>query len=90
LRVPLIGSLLKQRHARTLLQIPLFIVSAAMIVHGLFGPQLAPKNLATTFTWVHFRGAKVRSPGAKLAEATAQQMAFDRVVRRDAICLRVA
>lgn len=30
-----------------------------MIVHGLFGPQLAPKNLATTFTWVHFRGALV-------------------------------
>jgi polyferredoxin len=59
LRVPLIGSLLKQRHARTLLQIPLFIISAAMIVHGLFGPQLAPKNLATTFTWVHFRGALV-------------------------------
>jgi hypothetical protein len=51
--------LLKQRHARTLLQIPLFIISAAMIVHGLFGPQLAPKNLATTFTWVHFRGALV-------------------------------
>ena len=30
-----------------------------MIVHGLFGPQLAPKNLATTLTWVHFRGALV-------------------------------
>src|SRR6478735_8195353 len=30
-----------------------------MIVHGLFGPTLAPKNLATTFTWVHFRGALV-------------------------------
>jgi len=59
LRVPLIGSLLKQRHARTLLQIPLFLISVAMIVHGLFGPQLAPKNLATTFTWVHFRGALV-------------------------------
>lgn len=59
LRVPLIGSLLKQRHARTLLQIPVFIISVAMILHGLFGPQLAPKNLATTFTWVHFRGALV-------------------------------
>ncbi|HEU4836771.1 MAG TPA: hypothetical protein VFS90_20220 [Pyrinomonadaceae bacterium] len=59
MRVPLIGRLLKQRHARTLLQIPLFIISAAMIVHGLFGPQLAPKNLATTLTWVHFRGALV-------------------------------
>ena len=59
LRLPLIGRLLHQRHARTLLQIPLFIVSAAMILHGLFGPQLAPKNLATTLTWVHFRGALV-------------------------------
>ena len=59
MRVPLIGSLLKQRHARTLFQIPLFIISVVMIVHGLFGPQLAPKNLATTFTWVHFRGALV-------------------------------
>jgi len=41
------------------LQIPLFIVSLAMILHGLFGPSLAPKNLATTLTWVHFRGALV-------------------------------
>ena len=59
LRLPLLGSLLKQRHARTLLQIPLFIISAAMILHGLFGPQLAPRNLATTLTWVHFRGALI-------------------------------
>ena len=59
LRLPLIGRFLQQRHARTLLQIPLFIVSAAMILHGLFGPPLAPKNLATTLTWVHFRGALV-------------------------------
>src|SRR5215510_10732908 len=59
LRLPLIGSLLTRRHARTLLQIPLFIISAAMIFHGLFGPQLAPRNLATTLTWVHFRGALV-------------------------------
>jgi len=55
----LIGPLLTRRHARTLLQVPLFIVSVAMIAHGLFGPQLAPRNLATTLTWVHFRGALV-------------------------------
>jgi len=30
-----------------------------MILHGLFGPSLAPRNLATTLTWVHFRGALV-------------------------------
>ena len=59
LRLPLIGSLLRWRHARTLLQIPLFIISAVMIFHGLFGPAFAPRNLATTLTWVHFRGALV-------------------------------
>jgi len=30
-----------------------------MIVHGFFGPGIAPKNLATTLSWVHFRGALV-------------------------------
>ena len=59
LRLPVIGSLLHWKHARTLLQIPLFVISVAMILHGLFGPSLAPKNLATTLTWVHFRGALV-------------------------------
>jgi ferredoxin len=59
LRVPLLGKLLTMRHARTVLQVPLFIVSVAMILHGLFGPALAPKNLATTLTWIHFRGALV-------------------------------
>jgi hypothetical protein len=59
LRVPLLGKLLTLKHARTLFQIPLFLIAAAMIFHGLFGPVLAPKNIATTFTWVHFRGALV-------------------------------
>jgi len=59
LRVPVLGRLLRWRHARTLLQIPLFVVGVLMILHGLFGPQLAPKNLATTLGWVHFRGALV-------------------------------
>ena len=30
-----------------------------MILHGLFGPSLAPKNLATALTWLHFRGVLV-------------------------------
>ncbi len=30
-----------------------------MILHGLLGPSLAPKNLATSLTWVHFRGLLV-------------------------------
>jgi polyferredoxin len=59
LRVPSVGRFLKWRHSRTLLQIPLLIVSVVMILQGLFGPALAPKNLASVLTWVHFRGALV-------------------------------
>jgi NAD-dependent dihydropyrimidine dehydrogenase PreA subunit len=59
LRLPLIGSLLRWRHARTLLQIPVFAVSIVMILHGFFGPTFAPRNIATTLTWVHFRGVLV-------------------------------
>jgi ferredoxin len=59
LRVPVLGAFLRWRHSRTALQIPLLIVSVVMILHGLLGPGLAPKNLATVLTWVHFRGALV-------------------------------
>ena len=59
LRVPGLGRLLSWRHSRTLLQIPLFIVSVVMVLHGLLGPSLAPKNMATVLTWVHFRGILV-------------------------------
>lgn len=59
LRVSGIGALLRWRHSRTLLQIPLFLLSIVMVLHGLFGPTLAPKNLATTLTWLHFRGVLV-------------------------------
>ena len=50
---------LKWRHSRTVLQIPLLLISVIMILQGLFGPTLAPKNLATVLSWVHFRGALV-------------------------------
>lgn len=53
------GRFLQWRHSRTFLQIPLLLVSVAMILQGLFGPALAPKNLATVLTWIHFRGALV-------------------------------
>jgi hypothetical protein len=59
LRVPLIGRFLEWKHARTLLAIPMLVVSVAMILQGLLGPTLAPKNLATVLTWVHFRGVLV-------------------------------
>jgi len=59
LRAPVVGPFLRWRHSRTVLQIPFLILSVVMVLHGLFGPTLAPKNLATVLTWVHFRGALV-------------------------------
>ena len=59
LRVPLLGRLLVWRHSRTLLQAPVLLVSIVMVAHGLFGPTLSPKNLATVLSWVHFRGVLV-------------------------------
>lgn len=59
LRWPVVGRFLRWRHARTAMQLPLFALAMAMIAHGLLGPQLAPKNLATLLTWVHYRGALV-------------------------------
>ena len=59
MRVPGLGHLFRWRYARPLLQLPLLIVSVVMILHGLFGPTLAPKNLATTLSWLHFRGVLV-------------------------------
>ncbi len=59
LRVSFIGDFLRWRHSRTFLQIPLLLLSVAMLLHGFWGPNLAPKNLATVLTWIHFRGALV-------------------------------
>ena len=50
---------MKWRYVRPLLQAPLLIIGVVMIFHGLFGPSISPKNLATTLSWVHFRGALV-------------------------------
>src|SRR5271155_866783 len=59
MRVPGLGHLFRWRYARPLLQAPLLVLSLVMILHGLFGPTLAPKNLATTLSWLHFRGVLV-------------------------------
>jgi polyferredoxin len=57
LRLPVLGALL--RLPRPVFQWPLFLVAMAMVAHGFFGPELAPKNLATTLSWVHYRGILV-------------------------------
>ena len=59
LRWPAVGPFLRWRHARTTLQLLALAVAAAVVAHGLAGPQLAPTNLATVVTWVHYRGLLV-------------------------------
>jgi len=56
---PVIGPFLRWRHARTAMQIPVFLLASLMIFDGLVGPQLAPKNLATVGAWLHYRGLVV-------------------------------
>ncbi len=53
LAVPLLGALLLRRRTW---QIAMLVASALLVWHGLVGPQLAPKNLATLAVWVHYRG----------------------------------
>ncbi|MGH8638747.1 MAG: 4Fe-4S binding protein, partial [Burkholderiales bacterium] len=59
LRWPVIGRFLRWKHARTTLQLFALLAAAAIVLHGLFGPQVAPRNLATVLTWVHYRGLLV-------------------------------
>lgn len=59
LSVPLIGRVLKSRYGRLYLQIPLLIISIALIYDGFTGPQSASQNLATVLPWVHYRGIVV-------------------------------
>lgn len=59
LRWPLVGRLLKHRHARTFLQVGLLFAAGVLVLHGLVGPQVAPGNLSTVLTWVHYRGLLV-------------------------------
>jgi polyferredoxin len=59
LRWPVIGVWLRWRHARTSIQVVLLVVAAVVVLHGLFGPQIAPTNFATVLTWVHYRGLLV-------------------------------
>jgi len=56
LRWPLLGPLLRWRHVRAAAQIVLLAVAIVIVLHGLFGRQLAATNLATVLTWIHYRG----------------------------------
>src|SRR4051794_5241049 len=59
LRTPVLGRFLRWRWGRVALQVPVFLLAAVLVLHGLYGPEMAPKNLATLVTWVHYRGLLV-------------------------------
>jgi cytochrome c oxidase assembly factor CtaG/polyferredoxin len=59
LRVPVIGTFLRWRHARPVLELPLLVVTTLVIVDGLTGPQVAPLNLAGVVPWIYWRGLTV-------------------------------
>jgi polyferredoxin len=58
-RLPVVGALCRWRYFRVSLQTVLLAVAAAIVLHGLFGPQVGPMNLATVLTSIHWRGLLV-------------------------------
>jgi hypothetical protein len=40
-------------------QLPLLLLAVVVIIDGFTGEQLAPRNLATTTVWLHYRGLVV-------------------------------
>lgn len=59
LRLPVVGTVLRWRHLRLALQLALLALAAAVVAHGLLGPQVGPRNLATVMTSIHWRGLLV-------------------------------
>lgn len=59
LRVPVLGAILRHRHFRVVVQALMLVLAAAVVVDGLFGPQIGPLNLAGVLPWIHWRGLAV-------------------------------
>ncbi|TVR94521.1 MAG: 4Fe-4S ferredoxin [Trueperaceae bacterium] len=55
-RLPGLRRFARWRYARLALQLPLLLLALFVIVDGLTGRQLAPRNVATTSVWLHYRG----------------------------------
>ena len=59
LSVPLVGPFLRAQSGRRLLQATLFMAALAVIVDGLFGPQVSSANLAGVLPWTYCRALVV-------------------------------
>ncbi|MCA9838932.1 MAG: hypothetical protein KC422_18600 [Trueperaceae bacterium] len=58
-RLPGLRSFVRWKYARFVFQLPLLILAIFAIVDGFTGRQLAPRNVATTTVWLHYRGLVV-------------------------------
>jgi cytochrome c oxidase assembly factor CtaG/ferredoxin len=59
LSVPLLGPFLRAQSGRRLLQATLLLIAIAVIVDGLFGPQVSSANLAGVLPWTYWRALVV-------------------------------
>ncbi len=59
LRLPGLRRFVRWRYARLVFQLPLLVLALLVVVDGLTGRQLAPRNLATASVWLHYRGLVV-------------------------------
>lgn len=58
-RLPGLRRVARWKYGRLVFQLPLLLLALFVIVDGLTGRQLAPRNVATTATWLHYRGLVV-------------------------------
>ena len=56
LRMPVIGDVIRWRFFRPVLQSLMLMLAAAVVLDGLFGPQVAAVNLAGVLPWLHWSG----------------------------------
>lgn len=58
-RLPGLRRLTRWKYARLVFQLPLLALAVMVVIDGLTGRQVAPRNLATTSVWLHYRGLVV-------------------------------
>ncbi|MCK9589410.1 MAG: cytochrome c oxidase assembly protein [Terrimicrobiaceae bacterium] len=56
LRAPVLGPVMRWKYFRPVLQSVMFVLAAAVVLDGLFGPQASPVNLAGVLPWLHWSG----------------------------------
>ena len=57
--LPGLRRFIRWKYARFVFQLPLLILAVFVIWDGFAGRQVAPRNIATTTVWLHYRGLVV-------------------------------